>query len=171
MDVEGREAWRFTAFMATSGFRIRRFAATDLDRVCQIEQAVFSSPWSRGSFECEFGDGGTSFSWVAVAGRNVIGYIIAWLVEDELHIGNIAVDPERRGQGVGRALLTYCLARAAARGVSRATLEVRMSNETAIALYEKNGFVPVAIRKRYYTDNGEDAIVMLRAFEAGAPRR
>ncbi|MBN2565610.1 MAG: ribosomal protein S18-alanine N-acetyltransferase [Candidatus Eisenbacteria bacterium] len=150
--------------MAGRGLSIRPFSSKDLDRVCQLEEAVFAMPWSRDSFESELEDDGIAFSWVAERGGRLLAYLIAWLVEDELHIGNIAVDPDHRRQGIGRSLLAYCLARAAERGVIRATLEVRESNSTAITLYEESGFRPVAIRKRYYCDNGEDAVVMLKAF-------
>jgi ribosomal-protein-alanine N-acetyltransferase len=155
--------------MTRQALRIRPLAPSDLDRVCQIEDAVFSMPWSRESFEGETEEDGIAFSWVAEQGGRLAGYLVAWLVEDELHIGNIAVDPELRRRGVGRALLSYCLARAAERGVARATLEVRESNDAAIALYEESGFLPVAMRKRYYDDNDEDAIVMLKAFPRGEP--
>jgi ribosomal-protein-alanine N-acetyltransferase len=150
--------------MGSDSVTIRPLAAGDIDRVCQIEEAVFSMPWSRASFESELEDDGTTFSWVAERNGDVIAYFVAWLVEDELHIGNIAVESSSRRRGTGERLLTYCLERAVERGVSMATLEVRVSNAAAAALYEKHGFQPVAIRRRYYSDNGEDAIVMLRAF-------
>lgn len=150
--------------MARQGLTIRPLAATDIDRVCQIEEAVFSMPWSRESFEGELEDDGTAFSWVAEQGGELVAYFVAWLIEDELHIGNIAVAPSSRRRGIAGRLLTYCLARAVERGVSLATLEVRVSNASAIALYEGHGFQPVAVRRGYYSDNGEDAIVMLRTF-------
>jgi ribosomal-protein-alanine N-acetyltransferase len=157
--------------MGRQGLTIRPLAATDIDRVCQIEEAVFSMPWSRESFESELEDDGTAFSWVAELEGDVIAYFVAWLVADELHIGNIAVIPSSRRRGVGHRLLTYCLARAVERGVRLATLEVRVSNAPAIALYENQGFRPVAMRRRYYSDNGEDAIVMLRTFPSRKGRQ
>jgi ribosomal-protein-alanine N-acetyltransferase len=157
--------------MGRNGLRIRPFSSADLDRVCQIEESVFSMPWSRESFETELADDGISFSWVAEADGRLVAYFVAWLVEDELHIGNIAVDPTHRRRGIGRALLSYCLTRAVERGIVRATLEVRSSNLAAIELYEEGGFEPVAIRRCYYSDNGEDAIVMLKAFPEGDRER
>ena len=143
---------------------IRRLRRGDLGQVCRIEEEVFPMPWSRESFENELSDNGVSFSWVLESGGAVVGYLISWLVEDELHIGNIAVAPELQGSGLGRDLLERCLGEAAATGVSRATLEVRVTNERAIALYEKHGFRPIAFRRRYYSDTGEDALVMLKDF-------
>lgn len=121
-------------------------------------------PWPRDSFESELDGEGTGFSWVVEADGRPEGYIISWLVEDELHIGNIAVAPGLQGAGLGQAVLARCLSEAVALGVTRASLEVRVSNERAIALYGKNGFIPVAMRKRYYSDSGEDAVVMLKCF-------
>jgi ribosomal-protein-alanine N-acetyltransferase len=136
----------------------------DLDRVCEIEVEVFPMPWSREAFECELEPDRCAFPWVAELDGEVVAYLISWLVEDEVHVGNIAVVPALQGKGVGKKLFSHCLARAAERGVVRATLEVRVSNERAIALYESHGFIPVALRKRYYSDSGEDAVVMLKTF-------
>jgi ribosomal-protein-alanine N-acetyltransferase len=88
-------------------------------------------------------------------------------VADELHIGNIAVAPAVRRRGIGRRILEHCLDDARARGIEIATLEVRVSNDPAIALYEKLGFRPVAMRRGYYSDTGEDALVMMASFEVG----
>ncbi len=149
---------------------IRRMRAADIDAVVEIERAVFPMPWSRRCFENELADGSRSLSWVAERDGAVVGYLVSWLVEDELHIGNVAVAPAAQCAGVGRSLLKNALEDAEERGVSCATLEVRMSNARAIGLYSKLGFIPVAMRKRYYSDNGEDALVMIRYFgqEEGA---
>jgi ribosomal-protein-alanine N-acetyltransferase len=135
---------------------------SDLDRVCAIEEEIFPMPWSRASFESELATDRCAFPWVAEKEGNVVAYLVSWLVEDELHVGNIAVAPSQQGEGVGRALFAHCLERAFERGVTRATLEVRVSNARAIALYEDHGFIPVALRKRYYSDTDEDALVMLK---------
>jgi len=134
----------------------------DIDRVCEIEQAVFAHPWSRGSFESEVSGDPCSLPWVAEDGGVVVGYLIAWHVADELHIGNLAVAPDRQGRGIASSLLSGALAAAAERGIEYAALEVRVSNERAIRLYERFGFSGVAIRKAYYEDNGENALIMLR---------
>jgi ribosomal-protein-alanine N-acetyltransferase len=149
----------------TSGdLRIRRMAARDLDRVLAIEHAVFPAPWSRASFEGEL-RGRNSVPWVAERDGEVVGYLISWRVADELHIGNIAVAPAVQRRGVGRRLLAHSLDDARAGGAAFATLEVRVSNDRAIALYESFGFRPVAMRRRYYSDTGEDALVMMANFE------
>jgi ribosomal-protein-alanine N-acetyltransferase len=137
--------------------------AADLGRVCEIEEEVFPCPWSREAFEAELAPDRCAFPWVAEKDGRVIAYMISWLVEDELHIGNIAVAPSEQGEGVGESLFAYCLGRARERDVTRATLEVRVSNTRAIALYERHGFVPVAMRRGYYSNDGEDAVVMLKA--------
>jgi len=146
--------------------RIRPMVAGDIDRVCEIEEEVFPCPWPRASFEEELAPDKCAFPWVAEVDNDVVAYMISWLVEDELHIGNIAVCPALQGTGIGRVLFAHCLERALERGVSRATLEVRVSNERAIALYESHGFIPVAMRKAYYSDSGEDALVMLKTVPA-----
>lgn len=150
--------------------KLRPMKARDLDRVCAIEEEVFPMPWSRESFESEVSDETTAFHWVAEDGREVVAYLVSWLIEDELHIGNIAVTPRRQGEGIGRAIFDYCLARAAERGVTRSTLEVRVGNARAIALYESRGFIPVAMRRGYYSDTGEDAMVMLKSFPSSEER-
>ena len=141
---------------------IRFMRPSDLDRVCGIEEEIFPCPWSRTSFEAELAPDRCAFPWVAEKDGSVVGYMISWLVEDELHVGNIAVAPALQGAGIGRALFGHCLNAAFERGMTRATLEVRVSNARAIALYEDHGFIPVALRKGYYSDTGEDALVMLK---------
>jgi ribosomal-protein-alanine N-acetyltransferase len=148
--------------MGRSSTLIRSMKRSDLNRVCEIEEKVFPCPWSREAFEAELAPDRCAFPWVAERDGRVVAYMISWLVEDELHIGNIAVEPSAQGEGVGQSLFTSCLDRAAERGVTRATLEVRVSNARAIALYERHGFVPVAMRMGYYSNDGEDAVVMLK---------
>ncbi len=146
---------------------VERMAPVHVGDVVSIEREVFPSPWSRASFERESLDEDAA-SWVALVDGRVVGYLVSWVVCDELHIGNIAVTPEERGHGVGRMLLAHALEQAARRGVVLATLEARESNIRAIRLYEHFAFRPVAIRKRYYADSGEDAIVMIADIGEGA---
>jgi ribosomal-protein-alanine N-acetyltransferase len=146
---------------------VRPMAQADLDRVCEIEKAVFALPWSRTSFENEVSGDPCSLPWVAEEGGRVAGYLIAWHVADELHIGNLATAPDRQGRGIASSLLSGVLAEAARRGIEYAALEVRVSNERAIRLYERFGFSGIAIRKAYYEDNGENALIMLREVGAG----
>lgn len=141
--------------------------AGDLPAVLDIERAVFSDPWSRASFEHEVQGGPVSLCRVArlwPEGR-VVGYFVAWQVEDELHLGNLAVAPGLQGQGIGQRLLDRLLDEGRRDGRSLVTLEVRESNLAAQRLYLRNGFKPVALRRRYYPDNHEDAIVMMRDLE------
>jgi len=91
---------------------------------------------------------------------------VVWFLVDEIHIGNIAVRPDRQGQGIGGALLAYILDEGRRRGMTYATLEVRSSNARAIALYERFGFRQVAVRKKYYRDNREDAKVLALALDS-----
>jgi len=150
--------------------RVRRMTEDDLGAVCRIERTVFGAPWSRESFRREVAEVANALPMVAEDDGSVIGYSISWIVVDELHIGNLAVDPARQGEGIGTELLLASIERAVRAGVATATLEVRASNDRAIRLYERHGFRPIAIRKRYYSDNGEDALVMMARIErTGGP--
>lgn len=142
---------------------IEAMAEEHLDRVLEIERAVFSDPWSPGSFRNELRDSRISFSRVASCfpEKAPVGYFVAWFVDDEVHLGNLAVASAWQHQGIGQRLLDHLLETARGRGSRRVTLEVRESNLVAQGLYLKNGFQPVAIRRRYYPDNREDAIVMM----------
>jgi ribosomal-protein-alanine N-acetyltransferase len=128
-----------------------------------VEGASFSSPWSRALFEEEIG---RRFSDAIVAvedpGGAVAGYAVCWTLGGESHLLNIAVRPDARQRGIGRSLLRECIRRSARAGGRRIVLEVRAGNHPAIRLYRRNGFRPAGIRKGYYTDTGEDAIVFTR---------
>ena len=133
----------------------------DLDAIDQIEQHSFKSPWSRSTFAGELLREWARIDTVRIDGR-LIAFCNYWLVTTEVHILAIATHPDHRGQGVARKLLEHVLALARTTGCSLATLEVRRSNKPAIALYERAGFKTVHVRARYYQDDGEDALVMLR---------
>ena len=135
---------------------------SDLDGVMAIEEVSFPTPWSRAMFIEDFP---RSFSDTLVAAGTddeVLGYAVCWTIEGESHLLNIAVHPERRGRGVGRALLSECIRRAALAGASLIYLEVRAGNEAAQRLYLSMGFAFRGIRKGYYTDTAEDAVVFDR---------
>jgi ribosomal-protein-alanine N-acetyltransferase len=132
-----------------------------LDEVIAMERMCFPTPWSAAAFRREVLDPGPNLNVVAVSHRRVIGYLIAWVVGDEFHIANIAVHPEVRRKGTARKLMKHVLQRAGRMGVRIAALEVRSSNQEAKALYHGFGFTEVAIRRGYYPDNGEDAVVMI----------
>jgi ribosomal-protein-alanine N-acetyltransferase len=149
-------------------FRFRDLDPGDLYEVMAIEMASFPSPWSPKLFEEEIG---RTFSDAVVAveepGGEVAGYTICWTVGEESHLLNIAVRPDARGRGIGRALLKECLRRTARAGARRIFLEVRPSNQQAIRIYRREGFRFVGIREGYYTDTGEDAIVFSREIGEG----
>ena len=146
-------------------FHFRPMQMGDVEAVHALEKAIYPSPWALKSFRFEVEDDITSMPWVATVdredgGERVVAYLIVWLLVDELHIANLAVDPEFRRKGLAKRLLRDALQRAAEAGFERSTLEVRASNLVAQALYHSVGFEPVGIRKRYYQDNREDALIM-----------
>jgi len=135
--------------------------AEDLDEVVEIEKASMPSPWSKELFEEELRRSAAHY-FVIEEENLVAGYMGYWEAPQEAHIINLAVGPRFRNQGLGQNMVERCLEFAAQRGAHLATLEVRDSNESAKRLYEKCGFRTVAIRKKYYQDNQEDAVIMLR---------
>jgi ribosomal-protein-alanine N-acetyltransferase len=150
--------------------KIRRMTPDDVADVWRIEQDLFTLPWSRTGILYEASDNRNAFSVVGLDEDGLAGYAIGWFVSDELHIGNVAVAREKQGRGFGRQLVEHLLKEAVERGAAIVTLEVRVSNVKAIGLYRTYGFKGVAIRKRYYGDNGEDALVMIAHLEeSGAP--
>ena len=136
----------------------------DVAQVHAIERLSFPLPWSRESFIREICEIDNSRLLVVVEDEEtraeVMGYACWWEVADECHVTNFAVAPAHRRKGVGDFLLGRILEDAKDRGLLRATLEVRLGNAAAIALYEKWGFTAAAMRPRYYPDNREDALVM-----------
>lgn len=138
---------------------IRRMTVSDVDEVHAIEESTFPKPWTREDFLKEMTDNVCARYLVAVEDEKVVGFAGTWIVLDEAHITNIAVAASRRGRGIGRMLTEALLRYAANLGVVYATLEVRRGNEIAQRLYKRLGFEYVGVRKRYYTDNGEDAFL------------
>lgn len=145
----------------TSTVTFRQMTIEDIDQIMVIETASFTVPWSREAFYNEMVN--NTFASYLVAetpDHRVIGYCGAWLIIDEAHITNIAILPEFRGHKIGEALLKAMMQFAHLRGCQSMTLEVRVTNVVAQGLYRKLGFKDGGIRKNYYTDNGEDALVM-----------
>ncbi len=133
----------------------------DLDGVLAVEDASFTNPWTREMYQWELKNPERCRIYVVRSpSQPVVGFCSFWLIFDEMHINNVAVLPPYRGRGVGALLLTHVMTEAARAGARRATLEVRASNLPAQRLYEKYGFRPAGIRRRYYSDNNEDAIIM-----------
>jgi ribosomal-protein-alanine N-acetyltransferase len=150
-----------------SRLRIGTLTIARIDEVLEIEKLSFSDPWSREMFRSELEVGGGTYARMAERDGRLLGYSLAVLVADEAHLGNLAVHPDARGAGVGQALLDDLLAVSEKRRATRLTLEVRESNERARKFYYRNGFIDVAIRKNYYRNPVEDAIVMLRSLRGG----
>lgn len=143
---------------------LRRMRLADIDQVHAIDRISFSLPWPASSFRYELEENPTSLLWVAEnhqpGGAHIVGYIVVWLVVDEAHIATIAIHPDYRGQGISRRLMTVALREAVGRGARLATLEVRVSNQAAQAVYRRFRFKVVGLRPRYYRDNFEDALIM-----------
>jgi ribosomal-protein-alanine N-acetyltransferase len=132
----------------------------DLDEVLEIERLSFKTPWSRAAFRYEITQNRVARCFVARVDGRIAGYLCLWEIGHEIHITNLAVHPNRRGQGLARALLQAMLDDGRARGVTLAFLEVRPTNLEALGLYESLGFAVIGRRKGYYFDTGEDALVM-----------
>ena len=139
---------------------IRRMTLQDVERVLHVERRSFTAPWSRQAFMTELIDNQFARYIVAEYDGNIIGYAGVWLIMDEGHVTNIAVDPDFRGRHLGEQLLKSLMSICLAQGGTRMTLEVRVSNYVAQTLYTKLGFESVGVRKGYYTDNNEDALIM-----------
>lgn len=138
----------------------RRMSTADLDEVMEIEEASFTSPWSLASFMHELLQNPRALYLVATSGGRVVGYAGLWLIIDEGHITNIAVHPDYRRTGVAQRLIATLAEIGCSQGIKRFTLEVRVSNTPAQTLYNRIGFKPAGIRKGYYLDNHEDALIM-----------
>lgn len=132
----------------------------DIPRVLEIERQSFPTPWPRDAYAHELQENRLATYIVARREREIVGYAGMWVIVDEAHITTIAVDPCVRGQHIGERLLVGLLDAALTRGARWMTLEVRKSNAVAQALYKKYGFRGIGIRKGYYSDTREDAIVM-----------
>ncbi len=149
-----------------------RMTFTDLSDVIALEQEVFPDAWSPDSFLAEIERRPEiGFPLVVRDGGELIAYAILWFIVDEIHIGNIAVRPDRQGNGLGGALMRWILAEGRRRSMVFATLEVRPSNRPALALYERFGFRQIARRRKYYRDNREDALVLALALDESAENR
>ena len=135
----------------------------DLDGVLAIEDASFNNPTTRDWYEAELKRPEVCYIYVLrTPGCPVVAFCAFWRMVDQMHINNLAVLPAWRGQGLASRLLADVMAEAARLGVDSATLEVRRSNTAALRLYEKAGFVEAGVRRNYYTQPVEDALVLVR---------
>ncbi|NMA69102.1 MAG: ribosomal protein S18-alanine N-acetyltransferase [Desulfitobacterium sp.] len=145
--------------------RIRSMEEKDLPQIMAIERACFPTPWAQQSYKNELraNDYARYFCLEKDSeekNSEIIGYMGLWFILEEGHITNIAIHPKYQGQGLGEVLIRAVISLMVREGMERITLEVRASNWVARNLYEKVGFVNVGVRKGYYTDNSEDAIIM-----------
>ena len=141
--------------------RLRRMSPEDVPVVMAVERAAYSGGWPATTFERELtGNGMARYIVLEEAGGRIAGFAGLWLMVDEAHVVTVAVLPEERRRGLGRVLVHGLVELAIEHGMSVATLEVRESNEAARAMYREYGFYEVGERKRYYSDNREDAIIM-----------
>ena len=138
----------------------REMKAGDIERICLIEIACFPTPWTADAFLNELEHNSFARYLVMEWNNTIIGYAGMWTILDEAHITNIAVMEQYRGRKLGERLLRELVVLAIASGMKRMTLEVRTSNYHAQRLYEKFGFRAEGLRRGYYSDNGEDAIIM-----------
>lgn len=150
--------------MATdAAHSIRNIRQVELAKVHVIERMCFPNPWPLHVFQQEF-----NHSWSRLwgvytpQGEGPLAYLLFWLVYDEVHILNIATHPEYRRRAIASTLLDKLEQESRKVGARYLTLEVRPSNDAAINLYEREGFQVVGVRPRYYSDNGEDALIMVK---------
>lgn len=151
-------------FVPEASIHFRQMNPSDLNEVMTIERASFSYPWSARFFLQELRVP-CARSLLAILEGKSVGYIIYWLLPNEVDIHNLAVHPTYRRKGVGKSLLQAVIDEGRRRGSSRVTLEVRRSNEAAQRLYQSLGFVMQGVRKGYYSDDGEDALAMVLEFD------
>lgn len=145
---------------------IRSLTTSDISQVMAIERVSFRSPWSENMMKEEIDNPFSRFLLLEVGGR-VLGYLCAWFVGGEVHLMNLATHPEVRRRGVARTLLSELISRAKEEGANRVFLEVREGNYPAQCLYRSMGFQLMGRRKGYYSDTGEDALVMCLEVEGG----
>lgn len=144
---------------------IRAMDLDDLDRVVELEHILFTSAWSKADFIYELMENQFSFNYVIEENYHVIGYVGMWLMYEQAQITTIGIDPSYWRRGLGRMLMQEMIALAINQGCEKMSLEVRISNQQAISLYQSLGFEIVAIRKGYYQDNHEDAYLMVKGLE------
>ncbi len=148
---------------STLALSFRTMTARDIRAVRRIERAAFEDAWPARTFETELRNGFADYFLAVLPGvpEQVIGYAGVWFMPEQLHLVTIGVLPDQQGRGVGSRLLLEVFARAERAELSTIALEVRASNERALALYARFGLERVGTRRGYYQDNGEDAAVML----------
>ncbi len=139
---------------------IRKMTLEDIPAVIDLDHRSFSLPWPERSFRFEVTENPASRCWVAELDGKVVGMIVVWLIVDEAHVATIATHPDFRRQGIAKRLLSHALLHLIEEGARSSFLEVRESNLAAQDMYRKFGYEESGRRRRYYSDNDEDAILM-----------
>jgi ribosomal-protein-alanine N-acetyltransferase len=139
--------------------QIRRLTYADLPQVVAIERRAFTTPWSLAMFVLELSKA-SGVCLAAEADGELVGYLVCSRYDTIWHVMNVAVEPDRVRRGIASALIGALIERIG--DDAQLTLEVRKSNQGAVALYERFGFRAAGVRRRYYADNGEDAVIMWR---------
>ena len=134
----------------------------DVEAIAEMEKICFATPWTADAIHKEIASNPIAHYIVGEIDGQVVGYVGFWQILDEGHITNVAVRPEFRGNHIGSALIAIMIEVGTSLGLTRYTLEVRSSNEPAKALYRNFNFKEAGLRKGYYEDNGEDAVIMWR---------
>lgn len=147
--------------MLNPDFIIRKMVPQDIEAVMAIEKEAFSMPWSKESYLAEMKNQFASYL-VCDAGTQIAAYGGIWVVFEEAHITNVAVNAEFRRRGIGSTIMLELEKIAREQKALRIMLEVRPSNEPALRTYKKLGYLPTNVRKEYYSDNGEDALIMIK---------
>jgi len=142
-----------------SAVEIRRLTYADLPQVVAVERRAFTTPWSLAMFVLELSKS-SGICLAADVEQELTGYLVCSRYDTVWHLMNIAIDPDRRRRGIASALLAHLIEHVG--NDAQLTLEVRRSNHGALALYERFGFRSAGVRRRYYADNGEDAVIMWR---------
>lgn len=138
----------------------REMKVSDIDDVYQVEKSAFSMPWSKENFKSEMKNRLARYIVAEDETQKIVGYIGFWYIIDEAHITNVAVHKDYQGKKIGRGLMEAFIDKCEEDKMYSMTLEVRLSNKIAQNLYKEYGFLPGGIRKEYYSDNKEDALIM-----------
>lgn len=149
--------------------RTRRMEESDIAAVAALDTICQGHPWVSGHFRDELARGDEGFARVMVDSRDeIVGFVCCWVVLDEMHVGTISVDPAARRGGLGKSMISQAHEWAVGRGATAAHLEVRAGNVGAIAMYESMGYRRVGVRRGYYADNGEDAVLYFAELSTGS---
>lgn len=146
-------------------YRIVTLTEEYIESLVELENLCFDEPWTKGMFAGDLSSEYTCYFAAIDNGNKVVGYAGMWISFDEGQITNVAVHPDLRRKNIATDLLSRLFEVCRQRGLKSITLEVRQSNEKAINLYEKNGFSPVGMRKNYYKNPAENAVLMTKTFD------